>query len=856
MKKITLLFGLLLAAHGWSQDCNPQVSYVENFEGVTVPSLPPCITTSSPNGNGWKTSDNPGNLFTNKTLQYTANAQPANAWYFSKGITMTAGVYYRVRYMYGKNSGATTENLRVTLGTTGTQNDATFQEHTITSASATIHNVDLMPAQTTGTYYLGFYAHSDANQGNIYVDDIVIEPAVCGTPTNVTVKNVTQNGASVSWGAPTGSNIGMLTVYQYAYGTTNTPPADGTYHPQTSVALEGLNPSTTYYLFTRSLCGPVWSDWTEGIPFTTASCAVTSIPYTQDFESATTPAVPACTSASQWTTTDNAGNGFTTKSLQYTGGTNAANAWFFTQGVTLVAGTHYKISYKYGNNSATTTEKLKTYLATSPNPASVSSTLSDHASITGGTAVDFGLPNAFSVGETGIYYFAFNGYSDASQGNLYVDDIVIEPWTCSVPTNLQASNITTTSATFTWESQGNPAVGYLYAVSTTNTTPSNPIFQSGLSVNVSELTPGTTYYVFVKGICGPVEGDWSESMTFTTPACEATTVPYSLDFETATVPAAPSCTIISAATTGNNWVTATNPGSGFTSNALAYTGTDATANAWLFTNGIQLTEGTRYKISYKYGNGNTATTENLKVTIGTNPNAEWVTEDLATHAGITGATQLSHTVEYFTVETSGVYYFGFNAYSAPSQGSLFVDDFLIEEIDCGEPTNLSVNDVTDTTATVTWEAATTGNATPNVYEYNYGTTDALPTEGTPETTTSIALDELTADTQYYAFVRVLCGPTWSEWVTIPFKTDATVGLNDKNFTSLTAYPNPVKDVLHLNAATSITKVEVYSITGQLILSQDNNSLDAEVNLQQVSAGVYLVNVLGEGTSKRIKIVKQ
>ncbi|PZR11015.1 MAG: hypothetical protein DI539_20950 [Flavobacterium psychrophilum] len=858
MKKITLLFGLLFATQTWAQDCNPLSYYTENFESVTAPALPSCTTASG--ANTWTTADNPGNGFESKALKYTGNAQAASAWFFTKGIAMTQGVWYKISYRYG-NNGVSTESLNVTLGTNGNSSDAIHQTHTgITGGTPSTYLLTTFPAQSTATYYLGFNATSAANQGNIYVDDIIVEPVTCNNPENIKVTNLTTTGATFTWNDTANNNTEMFTVYHYAYMTSNTPPtnpADIKYNNLTSSTVTDLQPGTTYYLFVRTQCQPVIGSWSEPVVFTTPTCASTTVPYSQDFETATTPALPTCTTGNAWTTANNPGNGFENKTLQYTATTDAANAWYFTQGVNLPEG-HYKLSYKYGNNSTTTTEKLKVIMATSPNPASVSSTFGDFEAVTGGTATTYTTPSSITVTaeNAGVYYFGFNAYSDASQGNLYVDDIVIEPWTCSQPANITASNVTTTGATISWEAQGNPAVGYLVTYNTTNEAPTGESFVMGLTTDLTELTPGTTYYFFIKGICGPVMGEWSEALSFTTPACAAATVPYILDFESATAPAVPECTIAAEAASGNNWVTANNPGNGFTSNTLVYTSTNEAADSWFFTQGVEITAGTLYRVSYKYGN-NGSSTENLKVTINSNPNPNYQVgeNNFGTHEGITGGTQEEYYVEYFNLPT-GVYYFGFNAYSEAGQGAIYVDDFKIELIDCGEPVNGTATDITATTATISWEAATSGNATPSVYQFDYGTTDTPPTVGQSEPGTSKQLEGLEPGTQYYAFVRVQCGPSFSGWITIPFTTEELVGLGEHNLKNITAYPNPVKDVLNLDAQSTIETVEVYSITGQLVLTQKVNTQNAAVNLQQLSSGAYLVNVVGENGSKRIKIIKE
>jgi hypothetical protein len=869
IKKFTFLFYLLLfsAFAVKAQDCDAVAPpYILDFESATVPGFPDCTTAINTGaGNNWVTTNNPGNGFTSNTLQYTGTSVFADTRLFTRGILLTAGTFYRVSYKYGNNSTTTTENLTVTFGTAPTVAGvaSTFATHVITGGTPQTNSVTLFNVPVSGTYYLGFYATSAANNGNLYVDDIAVEPQVCGVPSSIVINNVTQTGATVSWAAPTTGNTPMVSVYQYGYGTTNTPPAEGTYNGGTTATLAGLLPGTTYYVFNRTLCGPIWSEWYTST-FTTPSCDATTVPYTQDFESATVPGLPACTAAGTVTTGNafltsaNPGNGFTSNTLQYTGTTTAANAWLFTQGIQLTAGTYYKVTYKYGNNSGTTTESFQATIGTSPDAASVTSSIGGQSAITGGTLATF-TSAPISVAADGIYYFGFNANSAAAQGNLFIDDITITLWDCGTPQDIIISNVTTTGATVSWSAPAeNTSFGYFVGLTTNINYPDGGPYINGLSTTLADLLPGTTYYVFVKSQCGPTMGDWSDFVSFTTPACDATTVPYFQDFETATVPAIPACTTIGDIDTGNNWTTSNNPGSGFTTKTLHYYPSDETANAWFFTQGIQLTAGTYYKISYIFGNNSSSTTEKLKVALATSPNPTFLvgTTPLADHT-ITGGTPATNVINYFNVTESGVYYFGFNAHSASEEGHLYVDAIAIEENICGVTANVAVSAITTTSATVAWEIPTTGNTPISVYQYAYGTTNTPPAEGTYIPEFTIGLTELAPNTTYYVFTRTQCGPVWSDWTITEFTTpDDTTGLGDVSFNGLAVYPNPVTNTLKIDHTAAIEKVALYNITGQLVLSQNIGSTNAELNLENLAAGAYLLNISTDGATKRVKILKQ
>jgi hypothetical protein len=79
---------------------------------------------------------------------------------------------------------------------------------------------------------------------------------------------------------------------------------------------------------------------------------------------------------------------------------------------------------------------------------------------------------------------------------------------------------------------------------------------------------------------------------------------------------------------------------------------------------------------------------------------------------------------------------------------------------------------------------------------------------------------------------------------------------DFNANSFSAYPNPVKDVLNISYATEISSVRVINMIGQEVLSKNINATSSQVDMSQLSAGTYIVNVTLGDTIKTLKVVKQ
>jgi hypothetical protein len=113
-----------------------------------------------------------------------------------------------------------------------------------------------------------------------------------------------------------------------------------------------------------------------------------------------------------------------------------------------------------------------------------------------------------------------------------------------------------------------------------------------------------------------------------------------------------------------------------------------------FTQGLNLTAGTQYTISYRYGNNSTTLyVEKLKVAFGTSATVAAMTNPVADYPAINDGVAHTATVN-FTVPTTGIYYFGFNAYSIADQFYLYVDDISINNANLAtSETSVNKNDI-------------------------------------------------------------------------------------------------------------------------------------------------------------------
>ena len=86
--------------------------------------------------------------------------------------------------------------------------------------------------------------------------------------------------------------------------------------------------------------------------------------------------------------------------------------------------------------------------------------------------------------------------------------------------------------------------------------------------------------------------------------------------------------------------------------------------------------------------------------------------------------------------------------------------------------------------------------------------------------------------------------------------DCTFANENFTFNNFKSFPNPVKNLLTISNASPIETIEISSILGQKMISKKINDIQTEIDLSQLSNGIYFVKVKSQGNDKTIKIVKE
>lgn len=82
------------------------------------------------------------------------------------------------------------------------------------------------------------------------------------------------------------------------------------------------------------------------------------------------------------------------------------------------------------------------------------------------------------------------------------------------------------------------------------------------------------------------------------------------------------------------------------------------------------------------------------------------------------------------------------------------------------------------------------------------------------------------------------------------------GVDENEGEGFVLFPNPVNDKLIIESNSDIRSCEIYSLTGQLMLSLTNDSERLEIPAEKLSAGVYLVKLVTENAVQTKKFVKE
>ncbi|WP_300685167.1 fibronectin type III domain-containing protein [Chryseobacterium sp.] len=345
--------------------------------------------------------------------------------------------------------------------------------------------------------------------------------------------------------------------------------------------------------------------------------------------------------------------------------------------------------------------------------------------------------------------------------------------TCFVPSALTSSNITNSSAAIFWTAPTSaPSIGYEYYYSSSHIVPDASTPATGtstaLSVPVSGLNSFTTYYYYVRSVCGTSDKSaWSLRKTFKT-KCDPQTYMFE-DFETATTGTGYILNCWDKIISGTGYQ-AINTASGVNNSKAMYQSASSTANTVIavlpaFSNVNAGTHWLRFKARVS---GTTAGVLDIGYVINDTDASSFVNIQ-----SVNIGNSVFDGYEYSVVIPNTV---PANSRLAIRHGGVpstpvYLDNVYWEpKPTCLTPGNVVLSNITSISITAAWSAPA---STPAMgYDIYYSTDSTPPTASTVPNITGITantylLQGLNSATTYYIWVRAKCSNTdHSSWTNI------------------------------------------------------------------------------------------
>ncbi len=366
-------------------------------------------------------------------------------------------------------------------------------------------------------------------------------PITCPAPTGLTQGVTTSHSASFTWTAGD-----LETQWQYIClpSTTAVDWTDAAVQTTStaSAVVSDLLPGINYKFHVRSYCAS--DDQSQGIfsQFTTPCGAILSrdLPWSYGFASETTNTIPAC-----WGRKPYVGGTTIYPSVNTGYQKKDANCLYFYGGYSGTESTiilpefeeptnNLKISfYYYNGNTGTSYPQLKVGYMTDTTNLSTFVSLANLTRRSSWGAGQNDAPNTGEIELTGApanSYIAIQFSGGNYNGTAYIDNIVVAPIiTCDLPTNLSATNITSTGATVSWTHPGNATYSIRYKVQGAENWETVPDAISTTGFTLTGLN-GNTTYDFQVGVDCSGTTNYSSSASFKT-LCGVYDLPFSEDFD-------------------------------------------------------------------------------------------------------------------------------------------------------------------------------------------------------------------------------------------------------------------------------------------------------------------------------------
>lgn len=624
----------------------------------------------------------------------------------------------------------------------------------------------------------------------------------CPRPAAITVSNITTTTATVSF-TPSGNETEWIgTINPGIMGMTTITLND------TVANLILLAPNTEYTVSVRAICGVGDTSSEKTATFRTLCSALTALdlPYTEDFEAygtgSSNPISPC------WTKGTNSSTAY-----PYPYSTAAINGtrglYFYSYKPSSATGNSYYCyaalpqlssslditgltlrfnSKRYTTTSATYRSLIEVGVMSDPTDITTFELVqlvnmtSLPASTIQSNEIDFA--NYTGTGKYIAFYAPVVDTDDGAAYNyIYIDDVqLITTPTCYRPTDVVVTNASLSSATITWTPADSTTTNFVVAYAPAGDGPSVMSYDTviGTTATLTGLSQATFYNVYVKAMCSPTDqSEWSLPVSFSTimiPTPILTHMPYTETFES------PSTWLLANDNT-NKWVVGEAIAGGGTK-ALYISNDGGVSNAYTVS-GTQwsyaiktfsfLSSNVAFAFDWKAtGESNYDYLRAFLVPVteeffgGVSPNGAapysfrntnpegWIPLDGGSKLNLSSSNWMTQmdTVTFDSTNTYNLVFIWANDASGGAQPPVAIDNLSITVVldnPCVAPSNLTVTDMTDTSAVVYWTPDES-----SLSYYGLKITDPTQTYYFSTADTFFSFSGLTPNTTYSVSVLSFC----------------------------------------------------------------------------------------------------
>jgi hypothetical protein len=453
---------------------------------------------------------------------------------------------------------------------------STFESVAIIQPENTSFNAyqyDLYSTTLSGANnHIAFRHNSNSSSWYYWLDDFKVELSPdCVEPANFEANNLTSNSIDLSWTELPTAPLNGYDIYLSTEATAPTEVSIPTHNTSNDyLIIDTLTEVTTYYVWLRANCDvDDVSVWTGPVTFTTPCEPETVLPYVENFDTYGTgsSAFPACWSRpvtySSYPYIVSAQSASSPASLKFNSSTTTPT---YAVSPAFAEDIHnLRVSFNLKAEGIGASQSGTMELGVMSDPYDLS-TFESVAIIqpenTSFNAYQYDLYSTTLSGANN--YIALRHNSNSSSWYYWLDDFKVElSPSCFEPTNIQASDITINSANISWTAATeSPDATYHVYYSLVDAAPADDIdiaeceAPATNSIELTDLTSSSTYYVWVRSVCGADDfSTWAGPSVFSTSCAIISEYPYFEGFNSGIDPAC--WTIIDNDNSGDSWYSGT-----------------------------------------------------------------------------------------------------------------------------------------------------------------------------------------------------------------------------------------------------------------------------------------------------------